>query len=159
MNETIGGIVEEIVKRVRRECNSYPIPNAAGEKLQLVREIDDAHNREMAAKDAQINELEHKLSKQREINFELVNENSRPLHENYKLRHELRIAKKAKEEDIKYEYEYAILIKSSRTWDIALSGIYSLDDAMNMISFFKLKNLVQERRIVRRTVGAWEVVE
>lgn len=39
--------VAEIVKRVRRECNSYPLPNAAGEKLKLVREIDDAHKREI----------------------------------------------------------------------------------------------------------------
>ena len=37
----------EIVKWVRRECNSYPLPNAAGEKLKLVREMEDAHNREV----------------------------------------------------------------------------------------------------------------
>ena len=43
-NETVA----EIVKRVRRDCNSYPLPNAAGEKLKLIREIDDAHKREMA---------------------------------------------------------------------------------------------------------------
>ena len=44
----------EIVKRVRRECNSYPLPNAAGEKLKLVREIEDAHNREIVANDRQL---------------------------------------------------------------------------------------------------------
>ena len=40
-------IFAEIVKRVRRECNSYPLPNAAGEKLKLVREMEDAHSREI----------------------------------------------------------------------------------------------------------------
>ena len=49
--------VAEIVKQVRRECNSLPLPNAAGEKLTLVREINDAHTREMAAKDAEIERL------------------------------------------------------------------------------------------------------
>ena len=43
----------EIVKSVRRECNSYPLPNAAGEKLKLVREMEDAHNREIDAIAAQ----------------------------------------------------------------------------------------------------------
>lgn len=43
-NETVA----EIVKRVRRECNSYPLPNATGERLKLVREIDDAHKREIS---------------------------------------------------------------------------------------------------------------
>ena len=52
-NETVA----EIVKRVRRECNCFPLPNAAGEKLKLVREIDEAHKREMAAKDAEIARL------------------------------------------------------------------------------------------------------
>ena len=43
-NETVA----EIVKRVRRECNSYPLPTAAAEMLKLVREVDAAHKREMA---------------------------------------------------------------------------------------------------------------
>lgn len=49
-NETFA----KIVKRVRKECNSYPLPNAAGEKLKLVREMDDAHRRDIAAKDEEI---------------------------------------------------------------------------------------------------------
>lgn len=49
-NKTFAGIV----KRVRRECNSYPLPNAAGEKLKLVREMEDAHNREIVAKNRQL---------------------------------------------------------------------------------------------------------
>ena len=49
-NETVA----EIVKRVRRECNSYPLPNAADEKLKLVREMEDAHNREIVEKDRQL---------------------------------------------------------------------------------------------------------
>lgn len=49
--------VAEIVKQVRRECNSLPLPNAAGEKLKLVREINDAHRREIAEKDAEIEKL------------------------------------------------------------------------------------------------------
>lgn len=36
-------MVADIVKRVRRECNSYPLPIAAAEMLKLVREIDTAH--------------------------------------------------------------------------------------------------------------------
>ena len=43
-NET----VEDIVKRVRRDCNSYPLPTAAAEMLKLVREMDTAHKREVA---------------------------------------------------------------------------------------------------------------
>ena len=43
-NET----VSDIVKRVRRDCNSYPLPTAAAEMLKLVREIDAAHKREVA---------------------------------------------------------------------------------------------------------------
>lgn len=50
-NETVA----EIVKRVRRECNSYPLPNAAGEMLKLVREIEAAHRREIAVKDGERN--------------------------------------------------------------------------------------------------------
>lgn len=46
-NET----VEEIVKRVRRECNSYPLTTAAAEMMKLVREFQAAHEREIAAKD------------------------------------------------------------------------------------------------------------
>ena len=40
--------VVEIVKRVRQDCNSYPLPTAAAEMLKLVREIDAAHQREVA---------------------------------------------------------------------------------------------------------------
>ena len=43
-NET----VEDIVKRVNRDCNSYPLPTAAAEMLKLVREMDAAHQREIA---------------------------------------------------------------------------------------------------------------
>ena len=43
-NET----VSDIVKRVRRDCNSYPLPTAAAEMLKLVREMDAAHQREVA---------------------------------------------------------------------------------------------------------------
>lgn len=43
-NETVA----EIVKRVRRECNSYPLPTAAAEMLKLVREIEAAHKRDIA---------------------------------------------------------------------------------------------------------------
>lgn len=43
-NET----VSDIVKRVRRDCNSYPLPTAAAEMLRLVREMDAAHQREVA---------------------------------------------------------------------------------------------------------------
>ena len=43
-NET----VSYIVKRVRRDCNSYPLPTAAAEMLKLVREMDAAHQREVA---------------------------------------------------------------------------------------------------------------
>lgn len=52
-NET----VEEIVKRVRRECNSYPLPTAAAEMLKLVREFQVAHKREITEKDAEIAKL------------------------------------------------------------------------------------------------------
>ena len=40
--------VADIVKRVRRDCNSYPLPTAAAEILKLVREMDAAHQREVA---------------------------------------------------------------------------------------------------------------
>ena len=40
--------VADIVKRVRRDCNSYPLPTAAAEMLKLVREMDAAHHREVA---------------------------------------------------------------------------------------------------------------
>ena len=43
-NETVA----EIVKRVRRKCNSYPLPTAAAEMLKLVRDIEAAHKREVA---------------------------------------------------------------------------------------------------------------
>ena len=43
-NETVA----DIVKRVRRDCNSYPLPTAAAEMLKLVREMDAAHQREVA---------------------------------------------------------------------------------------------------------------
>lgn len=39
--------VAEIAKRVRRECNSYPLPTAAAEMLKLVRELEAAHRREV----------------------------------------------------------------------------------------------------------------
>ena len=40
--------VSDIVKRVRRDCNSYPLPTAAAEMLKLVREIEASHQREVA---------------------------------------------------------------------------------------------------------------
>ena len=43
-NETIA----DIVKWVRRDCNSYPLPTAAAEMLKLVREVEAAHKREVA---------------------------------------------------------------------------------------------------------------
>ena len=43
-NETVA----DIVKRVRRDCNSYPLPTAAAEMLKLVREVEAAHRREVA---------------------------------------------------------------------------------------------------------------
>lgn len=43
-NETVA----DIVKRVRRDCNSYPLPTAADKMLKLVREMDAAHQREVA---------------------------------------------------------------------------------------------------------------
>lgn len=43
-NETVA----DIVKRVRRDCNSYPLPTAAAEMLKLVREIKAANKREVA---------------------------------------------------------------------------------------------------------------
>ena len=52
-NETIA----DIVKRVRRDCNSYPLPTAADKMLKLVREIDAAHKREVAELRKGISEL------------------------------------------------------------------------------------------------------
>ena len=43
-NETIA----DIVKRVRRDCNSYPLPTTAAEMLKLVREVEASHQREVA---------------------------------------------------------------------------------------------------------------
>ena len=43
-NETIA----DIVKQVRRDCNSYPLPTAAAQMLKLVREVEAAHKREVA---------------------------------------------------------------------------------------------------------------
>ena len=43
-NETVA----DIVKRVRRDCNSYPLPTVAAEMLKLVREVEAAHQREVA---------------------------------------------------------------------------------------------------------------
>lgn len=43
-----GKTFAEIVKRVRRECNSYPLPTAAAEMLKLVREVDAAHKRDVS---------------------------------------------------------------------------------------------------------------
>ena len=40
--------VADIVKRVRRDCNSYPLPTAAAEMLKLVREVEASHQREVA---------------------------------------------------------------------------------------------------------------
>lgn len=51
-NET----VEDIVKRVRRDCNSYPLPTAADKMLKLVREMDAAHQREIAELKRQLKE-------------------------------------------------------------------------------------------------------
>ena len=52
-NET----VEDIVKRVRRDCNSYPLPTAADKMLKLVREMDAAHQREVSELRKGISEL------------------------------------------------------------------------------------------------------
>ena len=57
--------IADIVERVRRDCNSYPLPTAAAEMLKLVREMDAAHQREVA---------------------ELWEENSEQLSENVRLR-------------------------------------------------------------------------
>lgn len=40
--------IADIVKRVRRDCNSYPLPTAVAEMLKLVREVEAAHKREVA---------------------------------------------------------------------------------------------------------------
>ena len=40
--------IADIVKRVRRDCNSYPLPTAADKMLKLVREIEAAHQRDVA---------------------------------------------------------------------------------------------------------------
>ena len=40
--------IADIVKRVRRDCNSYPLLTAAAEMLKLVREVEAAHKREVA---------------------------------------------------------------------------------------------------------------
>ena len=52
-NETVA----DIVKRVRRDCNSYPLPTAAAEMLKLVREMDAAHQREVSELRKGISEL------------------------------------------------------------------------------------------------------
>ena len=52
-NETIA----DIVKRVRRDCNSYPLPTAAAEMLKLVREMDAAHHREVAELKSKMNDV------------------------------------------------------------------------------------------------------
>lgn len=39
--------IADIVKRVRRDYNSYPLPTAAAEMLKLVREMDEAHKRDV----------------------------------------------------------------------------------------------------------------
>lgn len=54
MKPTANETVAEIVKRVRRECSSLPLPTAATEKLKLAREFQAAHNREIAAKNREI---------------------------------------------------------------------------------------------------------
>ena len=43
-NETVA----DIVKRVRRDCNSYPLRTATAEMLKLVRDMDAAHQRAVA---------------------------------------------------------------------------------------------------------------
>ena len=52
-NETIA----DIVKRVRRDCNSYPLPTAAAEMLKLVREVEAAHRREVAELKSKMNDV------------------------------------------------------------------------------------------------------
>ena len=52
-NETIA----DIVKRVLRDCNSYPLPTAAAEMLKLVREMDAAHKREVAELKSKMNDV------------------------------------------------------------------------------------------------------
>ena len=49
--------VADIAKRVRRDCSSYPLPTAAAEMLKLVREMDAAHQREVAELRIGIKEL------------------------------------------------------------------------------------------------------
>ena len=52
-NET----VEDIVKRVRRDCNSYPLTTAADKMLKLVREMDAAHHREVTELKSKMNDV------------------------------------------------------------------------------------------------------
>ena len=52
-NETVA----DIVKRVRRDCNSYPLPTAAAEMLKLVREMDKAHQSEVAELKSKMNDV------------------------------------------------------------------------------------------------------
>ena len=52
-NETIA----DIVKRVLRDCNSYPLPTAAAEMLKLVREVEAAHKREVAELKSKMNDV------------------------------------------------------------------------------------------------------
>ena len=52
-NETVA----DIVKRVKRDCNSYPLPTAAAEMLKLVREMDAAHHREVAELNSKMNDV------------------------------------------------------------------------------------------------------
>ena len=56
-NETVA----DIVKRVRRDCNSYPLPTAAAEMLKLVREVEAAHKRECDKYKDHINELNRQI--------------------------------------------------------------------------------------------------
>ena len=49
--------IADIVKRVRRDCNSYPLPTAAAEMLKLVREMDAAHQRDVAELKSKMNDV------------------------------------------------------------------------------------------------------
>lgn len=74
---TTNATVAEIVKRVRRECNSYPLPNAAGEMLRLVRDVEAAHKREVEAEIADKSRIIRELNEVRELNRECCDENER----------------------------------------------------------------------------------
>lgn len=58
-NETVA----DIVKRVRRDCNSYPLRTATAEMLKLVRDMDAAHQRAVAELKRRLKVAEDALEK------------------------------------------------------------------------------------------------